>query len=150
MKTLWQTIDRRRPLQVEMTPMIDVVFLLLIFFLWTASFRIAEQGLPGQVADTTLPPGTTDSAPEPVDFEPIVVRLLPASGSLTWTVNGQPHVSLPSVQASLRAAAQVSAAVPVIVDPAADVELGSVIDVYDAARGVGFEQVRLAAEVDAP
>ncbi|MEO8496389.1 MAG: biopolymer transporter ExbD, partial [Planctomycetota bacterium] len=32
--------ERREPLDVKMTPMIDVVFLLLIFFVWTASFHI--------------------------------------------------------------------------------------------------------------
>ncbi|MFP6692187.1 MAG: biopolymer transporter ExbD, partial [Pirellulales bacterium] len=32
-----------------MTPMIDVVFLLLIFFVCTASFQIAEQFLPNSV-----------------------------------------------------------------------------------------------------
>ena len=35
--------DRReRDLKIEMTPMIDVVFLLLVFFVWTASFRMIE------------------------------------------------------------------------------------------------------------
>ena len=31
-----------------MTPMIDVVFLLLVFFVWTASFQIIEHVLPSK------------------------------------------------------------------------------------------------------
>ena len=42
---------------VTMTPMIDVVFLLLIFFICTASFQIVEQTLQSGV-QLELPPGT--------------------------------------------------------------------------------------------
>ena len=37
---------RRDSLEIKMTPMIDVVFLLLIFFVWTASFQVVEYLLP--------------------------------------------------------------------------------------------------------
>ena len=33
-----------------MTPMIDVVFLLLVFFVWTASFQIIEHVLPSKMS----------------------------------------------------------------------------------------------------
>ena len=33
-------------MEVKMTPMIDVIFLLLIFFVCTASFRAVEEVLP--------------------------------------------------------------------------------------------------------
>ena len=32
-------------MNATMTPMIDVVFLLLVFFVWTASFTVIEQTL---------------------------------------------------------------------------------------------------------
>mgnify|MGYP001380259885 CR=1 FL=1 len=41
----------------DLTPMIDVVFLLLIFFICTASFQIVEQTLPSGV-QLELPAGT--------------------------------------------------------------------------------------------
>ena len=47
--------EKRR--DVTMTPMIDVVFLLLIFFICTASFQIVEQNLPSRI-QLELPPGT--------------------------------------------------------------------------------------------
>ncbi len=54
----------RREFSVSMTPMIDVVFLLLIFFVCKASFQIAEAVLPSPLATggTTaveLPPELT-------------------------------------------------------------------------------------------
>jgi biopolymer transport protein ExbD len=52
MKAVYHRNDNRRP-DVMMTPMIDVVFLLLVFFLATASFDRLEQ---------ILPSGTLDSA----------------------------------------------------------------------------------------
>ncbi|MBC8874781.1 MAG: biopolymer transporter ExbD, partial [Planctomycetes bacterium] len=42
--------QRRSDLDVKMTPMIDVVFLLLVFFVWTASFHIVEHILPSSVS----------------------------------------------------------------------------------------------------
>ena len=38
-------------LEVKMTPMIDVVFLLLIFFVWTSSFELPEFDLPSALAE---------------------------------------------------------------------------------------------------
>ena len=40
-------------IDAAMTPMIDVVFLLLVFFVWTASFQIIEQALPSQLVSQT-------------------------------------------------------------------------------------------------
>ncbi|MEA1952290.1 MAG: biopolymer transporter ExbD, partial [Planctomycetota bacterium] len=38
--------EGRERLDVKMTPMIDVIFLLLIFFVCTASFQMLEEVLP--------------------------------------------------------------------------------------------------------
>jgi len=40
---------QRRELEIKMTPMIDVVFLLLVFFIWTSSFHIVENVLPSRL-----------------------------------------------------------------------------------------------------
>ena len=46
-------VDRRGDASMDstMTPMIDVVFLLLVFFVWTASFQLAVAGLDIPVND---------------------------------------------------------------------------------------------------
>ncbi len=41
-------------LQPPMTPMIDVVFLLLVFFIWTSSFDRPERDLRSQIAEKPL------------------------------------------------------------------------------------------------
>ncbi len=46
MKANWQTGRNRADVELAMTPMIDVVFLLLVFFLATASFEKIEQSMP--------------------------------------------------------------------------------------------------------
>ena len=41
----------RRGFLLQMTPMIDIIFLLLTFFLFTANFRVPEDFLPVRVPD---------------------------------------------------------------------------------------------------
>ena len=64
-------------LELKMTPMIDVVFLLLVFFVWTSSFELPEFDLPSAIAET--PTGATerrDDQPPPTEaFDEIVIRL---------------------------------------------------------------------------
>ena len=50
--------DDRGRLDVKMTPMIDVIFLLLIFFVSTASFQAAEETLP---TNLSLPGAVSDA-----------------------------------------------------------------------------------------
>ncbi len=126
--------------------MIDVVFLLLIFFLWTASFQIAEQKLPSHIATRDSSRGSTQQASEQVDFESVVVRVEWRNEEPTWAVNGRPVTSLEEVARTLVAVAAVKRDVPVIVDPARQVPLGHVIDVYDLTRNTGFEKVQFAAD----
>jgi biopolymer transport protein ExbD len=134
-----------------MTPMIDVVFLLLIFFLCTASFQIREQILPSSLR---IASGTGDRQAEVphqlVDLEQVVVKIYWDDGRPRWEVNRQPKASLAEVADVLAAAAAVQIDVPVIVDPAASVPLGHVIEVYDLSRALGFAKIQFAASLDKP
>ena len=138
---------RREPLQVEMTPMIDVVFLLLIFFIWTASFQIAEQRLPTAVALPGEASGSTvnEEAAEELDFERVVVRMLWENDQVQWLVNGESQADLAAVRERLAAVGKIRNDLPVVVDPVEAVPLGDVIDVYDVTRGAGFDTVEFAA-----
>ena len=62
-----------------MTPMIDVVFLLLVFFVWTASFQIVEQILPSEMS-AQFGSDSSDQVdpPPPKDFEDVVVKIASA------------------------------------------------------------------------
>lgn len=139
---------RREGLDVKMTPMIDVVFLLLVFFVWTASFEVAERLLPSDVAQTEGTGSDAEVTPELMDFEQVVVHILatPAGGQgPSWKINDRPLATLREVRDALDAIAAIKSDLPVIVDPSGDVPLGHVIDVYDISRLVGFSTVHFTA-----
>ncbi|REJ69489.1 MAG: biopolymer transporter ExbD [Planctomycetota bacterium] len=131
-----------------MTPMIDVVFLLLIFFICTASFQLSEYLLPSSVR---VEPGAgtveVEVRPEMEDLQEVVIEVDYRGGAPTWVVNDQPVASLARLRQMLVAVAEVDRAVPVILDVTEVVPLGDVIDVYDVARLTGFDQIQFAAAV---
>ena len=137
--------DDRRQTDLAMTPMIDVVFLLMIFFVCTASFQLSEELLP-----TSLAVAGGTSAPSPIEIEPelerILVRGTHVDGKTHWVVNERPCDSLLEVRQVLRAVAEIDRSLPVILDVAGDVPLGNMIDVYDLCRLEGFEKIQFAAE----
>lgn len=142
--------DRREPLDVTMTPMIDVVFLLLIFFVWTASFHIVEHILPSSVSETAGSDSLSPNEPPPpdADFHDVVVRVLWADGRVSWRVGDEMLSDLAGVESKLARIFQANAEAPVIIDPDNATPLGDVIDVYDLSRRVGFEEVQFAAAED--
>lgn len=136
---------RRDGLDVKMTPMIDVVFLLLVFFIWTASFGIAERLLPSNLASLSGAAGKNDTDPELLDFDVIVVKLELRGNQPFWTINDRGQQSLQEVEETLSSVAAIKSDLPVVVDPQPIVPLGHVIDVYDISRRVGFGTVQFAA-----
>jgi len=138
---------QRSGLDVPMTPLIDVVFQLLVFFLVTASFHAAEQLLPSRVsAPQTRAAGRPMETPPPEeDFDRVVIRILWSGGQPAWQVNGQTLDGLPQVRQLLDAVARVKPDAPVVLHPDPEVPLGHVIDVYDLTRLVGLPRVQFAA-----
>ena len=138
--------QRRSELDVKMTPMIDVVFLLLVFFVWTASFHIAEHLLPSSVsAIRGTEPSDQATPPPEKDFDDVVIRIHWLDTQPGWRVNEEPMTTLDEVRASLAGIATVKPDAPVILHPDQDVPLGHVIDVYDVTRLEGFDKVQFAA-----
>ena len=139
-------LNRREEFDATMTPMIDVVFLLLIFFVWTASFQIAEQLLPGTVA---LPPAgqgapaVPDVAPED-DFDPVVIRIAWRDEQPAWELQGNPIEGIAALRSRLADVAKIRKDAPVVIHPDSDVPLGFVIDAYDSARVSGFLKIQFA------
>jgi len=142
--------DRREPLDVKMTPMIDVVFLLLIFFVWTASFQIVEHVLPSSISEVSGSdaPNPNEPPPPEADFDDVVVRILWTETGARWRVGEESFDALSGVRAKLARIFAVNDAAPVIIDPDAATPLGNVIDVYDLSREVGFREVQFAAAAE--
>jgi biopolymer transport protein ExbD len=137
--------DSNEGLDVKMTPMIDVVFLLLVFFVWTASFQIVEHLLPSNLMAVAGQGDPLDVDPEEAEFEPVVIRVLVADGRPLWLVNDTPRDSLKQVGEMLQVLADIKGDAPVILDPDPGVPLGDVIDLYDLARLAGFVRIQFAA-----
>lgn len=133
-------------MDIQMTPMIDVVFLLLIYFVWSAGFMIVEKILPSNVSAAATSSTTALQTPPPeADFDNVVVRLSHTDGQLRWLLNEQSMDSLSQLSETLRRIATVKPDAPVILHPDANVPLGDVIDVYDAARQASIKKVQFAA-----
>lgn len=141
--------DDKRNYDVNMTPMIDVVFLLLIFFVVTAAGQIREWVIP-----TELP---TSGAVE-TNLEPIIPE---ESWSvevwLTLTRDTERKRTLIEMNDTLfddpaqligrlEQLAAIGPESPVILDIAADVPLEDWLTIYDACQSAGFRSVNLAVD----
>lgn len=138
------------PLAAAMTPMIDVVFLLLVFFLCTASFEQPEENLSASLIVESKTPGNETAATIPPELEDVTIVGASVGGFTTWTVNGgRTTGDLAELAALLGQLAAIDTSLPVTIDPGADVPLGDVVGAYDAARSAGFRRVLMTADADA-
>ncbi len=136
----------RQPIEIMMAPMIDVIFLLLVFFLTSSSFRKPEKMLPSgmaQIAETT---GQSDVPPEISDdkMDQIIIKATYENGLTTWALNSVRPLDLAQLHSRLDSLGKLQRDVPVIIDPDGSVPIGEVISAYDSARSVGLTRVHLA------
>lgn len=132
-------------LEVKMTPMIDVIFLLLTFFIATSSFRAPEEALPTHLLASGAGAVAPPVEPELEELEEVVVRLLWSGDAVSWEINRRPLARLAEVAAVLEPLARVQSNLPVVIDAAGEAPLTHVIDVYDLCRRLGFERIHFAA-----
>ena len=137
---------RGRELEIKLTPMIDVVFLLLVFFIWNAQLQKVEYVLPSQlsVAAGNQEAKSMEPLPE-ADFDDVVVRIRWLNEQPSWSINDNPVASLAQLQERLRIIQEIKRDAPVILHPDKQVPLGHVIDVYDRSRSAGFDRIQFAA-----
>ena len=131
----------------NMTPMIDVVFLLLIFFVCASIGEIRESIMPTQLS------GGTVEAKEPLDSDPWVmeiwVALKTANDGRTFAlVNERPHADFASLEKQMHALADLAADSPVILDVDESVPWGDVILAYDACDRANFDSIQFATDPD--
>lgn len=148
----WSKRQRRRRggLSLRMAPLIDVVFLLLVFFMLTANFRGREDILPMAVPAAGAP-ATASLIP------PLTIRLsMAVDGTTQATIGGAEPVAVDPARAETwsdfdaRVAAVLAAqgrvpADPVRLTPAANVSWDTVIKVYDRLGQLGLERLVLEA-----
>lgn len=130
----------------SMTPMIDIVFLLLIFFVVTASSQTREQLLPTVLAAS----GVVEADVVPPEPDPLTVdvwlKLFAEEGQTVVDMNGTLYRNLEELKGQLRALADLGPDNPVILDIRPNVPLGDLVDVYDTCQAAGFESISFAAD----
>ena len=119
--------------QINLTPMLDVVFIMLIFFIVTATF-VKEVGL-----DVNQP---EDDKPKTVDPEKrsIVVRIT----NRDRIIIAQRDVDWRAVRANIERLHAENPEAPVVIQPHPDSRTESMIHVMDSARQAGVFNVSLA------
>ncbi|MCP5179554.1 MAG: biopolymer transporter ExbD [Pseudomonadales bacterium] len=120
--------------QINLTPMLDVVFIMLIFFIVTATF-VKEVGI-----DINQPDNNQPVNPDP-NKKSIVVRIT----SRDRIIIGQNDVDIRSVRANIERLHAENPEAPVVVDADPDSSTDSLIQVMDASRQAGVYNVSLAA-----
>ncbi len=133
-------------MEINMTPMIDMVFLLIVYFVWTSGDLQQESLLPSRISEQTgASAATTDATPPPeADFDPVIVRVAWQGNAPTWRVNGQSLAAFDELRDVFAKLARIKRDAPVILHPDDNVPLGSIIDVYDLARVIGFDKIQFA------
>jgi biopolymer transport protein ExbD len=128
-------------MRIDMTPLIDVTQVLLIFFILTTSYAALQKVL--DMAGTS----SQDISKEPVRITPqqveqslIFVRVNREHGKTVVRLENQP-VDLPELTAQLRTFVKGSKKTEMLVDADDDVEWGTIIAIQDAAKGAGVQRV---------
>lgn len=155
MRSVYFARDSKTSVDSVMTPMIDVVFLLLIFFLSTASFQRLEKNLSSSVAsapEKKQQGASADSEPPKglSDLSDIIVAIRSSKADrsslgIAYQFNGEPMADLPSLRVRLENVLRIRADVPIIVDPESNVPAGEAIRVYDLAKSLGSTAVYFVA-----
>ncbi len=122
---------------INLTPLIDVVFLLLIFFMVTTTFTRETRML------LSLPEADGDTAKSvQAPLELVVAR----DGS--YAVNGQNLINrdIKTIMAALRDASAGNSEIPLVISADAQSTHQAVITAMDAAGRLGFETLNIATQ----
>ncbi len=128
-----------QPDAIQLAPLIDIVFLILIFFMVTSVYGALESEV-----DITLP--TADSAVQTERNRGEIFINLRADGAIV--VNNQEH-SIPELQELLHQVAELFPGGAVIIRGDQSAMLGRAIEVLDCCRKADIQNVSFAA-IDTP
>ena len=127
--------QKKEELDVNITPLIDVVFLLLIFFMVSTTFERQSQ------IDVTLPKASIN---EPVKEDRTIEVTVNSEG--IFFVNGQRVVNtqLATLKQAMLKVANGRENPPVIINADKSAQVQSMVTVMDAARQLGFVHISFA------
>jgi biopolymer transport protein ExbD len=127
---------RSRIAEINLTPLIDVVFNLLIFFLITTTF-VQNPGI-----EVDLPKAT--DAPVQPQADSVIIAVT-ENGRL---IHEGRSVSMQELEERLRAHHEQRASAMIIIQADAKTPHGTVVEVMDLARRIGFPDLAIATEAE--
>jgi biopolymer transport protein ExbD len=128
---------RRETPEINLTPLIDVVFLLLIFFMVTTTFR-DEGRLRLQLPEA-------DAEPVPAEEIELVEVMVDRAGRFYVNAQMVNGTDLETLKQALIGAVGAERELPVLIKADAKAEHQAVMQVLDAAGQLGLSQVAFAA-----
>ncbi len=138
--------NRTPALQGEaMTPMIDVVFLLLVFFVCASVGQLPDSLLPAELgpgataAEVELPPPTLEDA----EHQDVRVGLRPGKvvGTVTIQLNAQPIPTVAELRLRLVQLADIDPLIQIILDIDDQVSTQQFISIYDLCQTLDFQTI---------
>ncbi|MBM79511.1 MAG: hypothetical protein CMJ78_02820 [Planctomycetaceae bacterium] len=128
----------------SMTPMIDIVFLLLIFFVCASVGQIQES-----IMSTELPTGSISSpeaTEQPKPLGEVWLALSREQDKTIIVVNEREYRDFDELEQTLSKLAEAAPEIPVILDITPEVPWGDLIRVYDTCRAAHLESVNFAVD----
>ena len=137
------TRRKREPARprLNMAAMVDIGFLLLIFFMCTSSISQLESSLPSQVSQ--LGPG---SGRESEDILPYIVRLERVSEGVLVSIEDRPCATFDDLFEKLRGTYARGGDNQVLIKGQGTVPFGYMVAALDACRRAGFQKVAFSAK----
>ncbi len=120
--------------KINLTPMLDVVFIMLIFFIVTATF-VKEIGIDVNQPEDDKPPNIDP------DKKSIVVRIT----SRDRIIIGARDVAFDAVRANIERLHAENPEAPVVIQPHEDSTVNTIIHVMDSARLAGVPNPSFAS-----
>jgi biopolymer transport protein ExbD len=125
----------KEEVSVNLTPLIDVIFLLLIFFMVTTTFS----------RNTNILINLPEASGEAIEQKPFEIEILIAQNG-TYSVNGRQLVNS-QMETLMRVVAEVSVgdnSIPIIITADANTTHQSVVTAMDAVAQLGFTSLNIA------
>ena len=131
----FSTRSKRRGLtDINLTPLVDIVFILLIFFLITSTF-VQSPGI-----DVNLP--KANSSAETTEAQSIVITVT-ENGQLVY---GGEEMDIGALQDTLGKIFKDTPDRQVVIQADEETDHGAVVEAMDAARGAGFRRLGIATQ----
>lgn len=126
----------RESVEINLASLIDVVFILLLFFVVTTTFTRETQ------LKVDLPEAASGTPPQPSELKTLEV-LIGVDGG--YSLNGQTLLKsdLPSLMSALQKESEGDNSLPVVISADAKTPHQAVITAMDAAGKLGFAHLRI-------